>query len=218
MAGGVEDLVDHILALFVFVRQDVARDLDQVAVELALIPLGENIVHLLVAHTEPFLEELIGLADELHVAVLDAVVDHLHVMAGAVFAHPVAAGLAIGSAGADGLENVLHQGPRFGAAAGHHRRAETRAFFAARNAGADIHQAFALQILGAADGVGEMRIAAIDDDVAGLEMRQHQLDKFVHRRAGLHHQHDFAGPLQQAGHLFDGVGANDIGVPFGGFV
>jgi hypothetical protein len=69
------------------------------------------------------------------------------------------------------------------AAAGHHGRAEARAFLAARNARADIQQAFALEIFGAADGVGEMRIAAVDDHVAGFQVRQHQLDEFVHRLA-----------------------------------
>ena len=118
---------------------------------------------------EPFLHELVGFADELHVAVLDAVVDHLHVVAGAVLAHPVAAGLAFGSLGADRLENVLHQRPRRGAAAGHHGRAEARAFLAAGDAGADVEQALALQVLGAADGVGEVRVAAVDD--AGRRVR-----------------------------------------------
>jgi hypothetical protein len=102
-------------------------------------------------------------------------------------------------------------GHALAAAAGHHRRAETRAFFAARNAGADIQQAFAFEIFGAADGVGEMGIAAIDDHVAGFQVGQQQFDEFIHRRARLHHQHDLAGPLQQAGHLLDGVGADDIG-------
>ena len=50
LAGGVEDLVHHVLAVLVLVAEDVARDLDQVAVELALVPLGEDVVHLVVAH------------------------------------------------------------------------------------------------------------------------------------------------------------------------
>ena len=155
LAGGVEDLVDHILAVLVFVGQDVARDFDEVAVELALHPLGEGLVHLLVGHAEPVLHELVGLADELHVAVLDAVVDHLDVMAGAVGAHPLAAGLAVRSLGADRLEDVLDERPGRRAAAGHHGRAEARAFLAAGDAGADVQQALALQVFGAADGVGE---------------------------------------------------------------
>ena len=37
----------------------------------------------------------VGLTDELHVGVLDAVVDHLDEVSGAIGAHPCAAGLAV---------------------------------------------------------------------------------------------------------------------------
>jgi hypothetical protein len=49
----------------------------------------------------PSLHQLVGLADQLHVAVLDAVVDHLDEVAGAVLADPVAAGLAVVGLGGD---------------------------------------------------------------------------------------------------------------------
>ena len=44
LPGGVEDLVDDRSAVFVFLGEDVARDLDEVAVQLALVPLGEDVV------------------------------------------------------------------------------------------------------------------------------------------------------------------------------
>jgi hypothetical protein len=71
----------------------VAGDFDEVAVELALVPLGEDGVQLVGGEAEAALEQVVGFADELHVAVLDAVVDHLDVVACAVFADPVAAGV-----------------------------------------------------------------------------------------------------------------------------
>src|SRR5258708_5323983 len=112
LPGGIQNLVNHSFARFrIFVAQDVARDFDQVAVELTLIPLGEDRVHFFVAEPEPFLHELVGLADQLHVAVLDAVVHHLDEVPGAIAAHPFAAGFAFGSFGANGLENVLHERP-----------------------------------------------------------------------------------------------------------
>ena len=40
-----------------------------------------------------------------------------------------------------------------------------------------------------------MRIAAVDDDVAGFEMRQHCVDHLIHGVARLHHHHDAARPL-----------------------
>ena len=92
LAGGVEDLVHQRLAVGVLEGEDVAGDLDEVGVEFALVPFGEDLVHLVGGQAQAVLHQVVGLADELHVAVFDAVVDHLHVMAGAVFAHPIAAG------------------------------------------------------------------------------------------------------------------------------
>jgi hypothetical protein len=40
------------LAVLVLLGEDVARDFDQVAVEVALVPLGEDFVHLVGAHAE----------------------------------------------------------------------------------------------------------------------------------------------------------------------
>ena len=49
---------------------------------------------------------LAHLADQLHVTILDTVVDHLDVVAGTLVTNPLAAGLAI-RLGRDGLENIL---------------------------------------------------------------------------------------------------------------
>ncbi len=107
LAGGVEDLVDHGLAVVVLLGEDLGGDLDEVAVELALVPLGEDVGEFVGGEAEAVLEELVGLADELHVAVLDAVVHHLDVVACAAFADPVAAGGAVVDLGGDGLEDRL---------------------------------------------------------------------------------------------------------------
>ena len=43
LAGGVEDLVDHRLAVVILLGEDLGRDLDEIAVEFALVPLGEDL-------------------------------------------------------------------------------------------------------------------------------------------------------------------------------
>ena len=93
--------------------ENVPGDFDQVGVERALVPFGEDLADFGGGHLEQHLHHEIGFADELHVAVLDAVVDHLHVMAGAVRAHPFAAGDVVVGAdlGRDGLEDGLEFGP-----------------------------------------------------------------------------------------------------------
>ena len=50
LAGGIEDVVEHIFAVVVLLGEDVAGNLNQIAVEVALVPFCENLVHLLVAH------------------------------------------------------------------------------------------------------------------------------------------------------------------------
>ena len=80
-------------AIVVFLRENLGGDFDQEAVEFALVPFGEDVVQFVGAQAQTVFQKLVGFADQLHVAVLDAVVDHLHVMAGAVFAHPIAAGV-----------------------------------------------------------------------------------------------------------------------------
>src|SRR5260370_2746089 len=77
LPGAIQNLLNHSFDRFrILVSQDVARDFDQVAVELTLIPLGGDRVHFFVADPEPFLHELVCLAAQLHVTLLDAVVLH----------------------------------------------------------------------------------------------------------------------------------------------
>ena len=148
--------------------QHLGGDLDQVALELALVPLGEDVGDLGRGLAGAATDEVVGLGDELHVGVLDAVVDHLDEVAGAVGADVGDAGLALGDGG-DRLEDRAEGLPRLGGAARHDRRALERALLAAGDAGADEVDAGLAHGLLAADGVGEQRVAAVDDDVAGLE-------------------------------------------------
>ena len=81
----VEDDVDERLAgLGVDLAQHLGGDLDQVALELARVPLGEDVGDLGRGLAGAAADEVVRLGDELHVGVLDAVVDHLDEVAGAV--------------------------------------------------------------------------------------------------------------------------------------
>ena len=86
LAGSVENHVDQGLLLChrILLLQDVGGDLDQVGVQRALVPFGEHRADLRGLQAEQAAHEIVGLADHLHVAVLDPVVDHLHIVAGAV--------------------------------------------------------------------------------------------------------------------------------------
>ena len=85
LACGIEHDVDEGLAgNGVGLLEDVSGDLDQEGVQLALVPLGKNVTHFGGAEAEHVLHQIVGLADHLHVAVLDAVVHHFHVVTGTV--------------------------------------------------------------------------------------------------------------------------------------
>jgi hypothetical protein len=168
----------------------------------------------------------IGLADHLHVAILDAVVDHLHVVARAVLADVGRAGHAAGNGLAglgagdrlaglgvdlrgDGLPDGLQFLPRGELAAGHEGRAEARAFLAAGDAGADEAQAFFAERLLATDRVGPERVAAVDDDVTLLEHGGEAVDDRVGRLAGLDEDDGLAGPGQGGGEFLECLGADE---------
>ena len=169
---------------------------------------GRTLSDLLLLHAESALEDVVRLGDELHVAVLDAVVDHLDVVARAGVADPVAARLAVGLGGRL-LEDLLDVGPRGLGATGHERRAVARALLAARDARADEEETLSLELLGAAVRVGEVRVAAVDNDVALLEVRLELGDEVVDGRAGLDEEDDLAGALELLAELLDRVGADD---------
>ena len=53
------------------------------------------------------------------------------------------------------------------------------------------------ELVGAPVGVGEVRVAAVDEDVAGLEVRLQVRDDAVDRLAGRHHDQDAPRPLER---------------------
>ena len=107
LTGLVEDLGDHGLAILIVELEDVGGDLNEEGVEDTLVPLGENVTDLVVLHSETALHDVVGLplsdialihgncsthfADQLHVTVLNTVVDHLDIMASTLVTHPLAA-------------------------------------------------------------------------------------------------------------------------------
>jgi hypothetical protein len=93
---------------------------------------------------------------------------------------------------------MLH---RVGLAADHHAVAAIEAPDAAARADVDIVDALGFQFLRAPDVVDAIGIAAVDQDVAGLEMGQQVGDALVDH-ARRHHQPDRARLLQR----FDELG------------
>ena len=200
-AGRVEDHVDERLTgRGIHLTEHLGGDLDEIRLELAAVPLGEDVGDLRGRLARAAPDEIVGLGDQLHVGVLDAVVHHLDEVAGTVVADVRDARLALGDR-CDALEDRAESHPRLVGTAGHERGAEQGALLTAGDAHADeVEAALAYRLL-TADGVGEERVAAVDDDVARLEDLHERLDHRIRRTTGFDHDDSGARLLQRGREL-----------------
>src|SRR5437870_634120 len=152
----------------------------------------------------------------LHEAVLDAVVNHLHVMPGAG-----AADMQVAVLRRERQEDRLEALHRLRVAADHQAEAVGEAPDPSRHASIDVFDALLLQLGMAPLVVVEVRVAAVDDRVAGLEVLEQLLDLRLGRVAGRDHDPDGPRLLQLADQLGDreravGALAGDLLRLFGG--
>lgn len=148
------------------------------------------------------------LADELHVTVLDTVVDHLDIVASTLVANPLATSLAV-ALGGNALEDILDEWPGLLVATGHERGAISGTLLTTGNTGTDESEALALEVLGAAVGIREVGVSTIDDDVTLAEQRQKSLNPLIDGFASLDKQHNTARRLELVDKLLVVVSAND---------
>ena len=226
LTSRVHDLLDDGNTILVVLVHDVASDLDQERVKDTSVPLGEDITDLLVAETETTLHDVVGFADQLHVTVLDTVVNHLDVVTSTLITDPLAAGFAVGLGG-DGLENVLLHcqtcsalilrmsyldvWPGLLVTTRHDGRTVAGTLLTTRDTGTDEADTLLSQVLGAAVCVGVVGVTTIDDDVTLLDatLVQEELNEVVNGLSGHDEHHHAAGLLELGAELLDGVSTND---------
>ena len=171
--------------------QDLRRDLDQIGIEITPVPLGKDRRQLIRSHIQQLLEEKVGFGDELHIHVLDAVVDHLDVMARSVLPDVAGAGRPSlnGLAGLRGLNGpaagLVHLGrdtvpdrlqvlPGRGLPPRHQRGSEACSQFPSGHSRPEKETATRILAL-PADGVGPEAVAAIHHQVVALDARLQEL-------------------------------------------
>jgi len=165
----VENHVHQRLACFgIHFSKYLRRDFDQVTLELAPVPLCENVRELRRFHSQDVLQNGVRFTDQLDIAVLDPVMHHFDVVTSAVGSHVSTAWFAV-HLRSDLAENWRDDLPRLVRAARHERRSLERAFFTARYAHAYKMNSCAFQFSSTPLRVGEQRISAIDDHIAFLE-------------------------------------------------
>ena len=163
-----DDVHQRLPRLFVQLGEDVRCNLDEVGFQLAAVPFGEDLMQLRRREATGAVQDVVGFGDELHVTVLDAVVHHLDVVAGATRADVGDARLAV-HFGRDGGENRLQHLPGTALSARHDARSPQRAVLSAGDAAAQVEDASRFQILGAPLGVAEEGVATINEQVSRIE-------------------------------------------------
>ena len=211
LLGGVGDHVDERLAGGVLVLQHGGGQLDQEGVEVALVPLAEDPGELGRLLGEHVAQDVVGLGDQLHVGVLDAVVHHLHEVTRTVRTDVGGAGGAV-DLGGDVLHDRAERLVGVLGAAHHDRRTVERALLAAGDTHPDEVQALLLQRLLPSQGVLEVRVARVDDDVALVEQRHELVDDGVGGLAGLDHDDDRARLLDAGDEVLHGLRADEVAV------
>lgn len=208
LASSVGDLLNERSSGAVVVLEDVSGDLNEEGVEDTVVPLGENVSNLLVGEASTSLHEVVGLTNELHVTVLNTVVNHLDEVAGTSVTDPVTAGLAI-SLGRDILEDLLDVGPGLLVSTGHDGGTVSGTLLSSGDTGTNKEDSLLVELLVSSVGVGEVRVTTVDDDIALLEVGEELLNERVDGLAGLDEENDSSGSLEQSAELGNGVGAND---------
>ena len=147
--------------------------------------------------------EIVGFADQLHITILNTVVNHFYEVTGTCVADPITTGLPVFGLGSDSLQNGLNMRPGFFVSPGHDGRAVARSLFSPGNTGSNKADPFGRQLFVPAIAIFVVGVSAVDDDVSRLQNIHNRLDGKVHGFTGLHHQHDNSWLLESQHHVFD---------------
>src|SRR5690606_8232263 len=141
----IQNHINKVITLFIFFSEDIFGDVDQVAVQLAFVPLGEGLCELLVGEVQATFQQRVGFSNQLHVAIFNAVVNHFHVMTSAIRTDISHAWLTVFSYGCDFSQGWLNQFVRFFLTARHDGWTFQSALYTAGYAGTDEIEAFSRQ-------------------------------------------------------------------------
>jgi hypothetical protein len=136
-------------------------------------------------------------------------VNHLDVVASTLVTDPLAAGLAV-RLGGDALEDILDVRPGLLVATGHDGGTVASTLLTTGDTGTDEADTLGVEVLGAAVGVGEVRVATVNDDVTLLKtVLEEELNEVVDGLTGHDEEHHAAGSLELGDELLDAVCANN---------
>ena len=174
-AFGARFVQDHIhqpvVGPVILLEKDIPGDLHEIGLQLAFVPGFIDLMKFVVIEPHSAMEEVIGLADQLHDRVLDTIVHHFYIMAGRALAEMRDAGTSI-DLSRDGFEDRANVRISFGVSAGHDAGAGSRAPFSPGDADAHKMNSLIFQVGHSSQGIRIMGIAAVDDDIAFFNQGQ----------------------------------------------
>lgn len=147
-------------------------------------------------------------SNQLHVTVLNTVVDHLDVVTGTLVTDPVTAGLAV-ALGRDALEDILDVGPGLLITTRHEGGTVTGTLLTTGDTRTNETDTFGGEVLSAAVGVGEVRVTTVDDDISLFKVWKDGLNEVIDGLTGHDKEHNATGLLQLGAELLDGVSTDD---------
>jgi len=137
-------------------------------------------------------------------------VDHLDIVSGTSLTDPVTTGLAL-DLSSSSLEYFFDGRPCIRRATGHEGRAVSSTLLTTGDTRANEQETLGLEFLGAADGVGVMRVTTVDNDVTLLKVGLELSDEAVNCRTGLDEKNDLSRTLKLGDELLNRVCALDLG-------
>ena len=99
----IENVFKKVVAVSIDIAEDIGRNFHQVTVQNPGIPTRKNLLHFRITETGTQ-QQMVSLTDQLHIAIFDAIVHHLHIVAGSTTTHPVAAGFIVTGLGGNCLQ------------------------------------------------------------------------------------------------------------------
>lgn len=123
------------------------------------------------------------------------VMDHFHVVSGTGLADPITTRLAVNLCGGF-LEDLLNVWPCSGGTTGHERGTIAGTLLTTRNTRADEEKTLGLKLLRAADRIGVMRVAAVNDDVTRFKFGHELVNERINGSTGLNKEDNLARRLE----------------------
>ena len=183
----IQNHINQVVTVFIFFGEDIFGDVNQVAAQFTVIPLGKGLRQFFVGEVQATFKQRIGFSNQLHITVFNTVVNHLHIVACAIGTNIGNAWLPVFSHCGDFGQDRRNQFIGFFLATRHNGRSFQRAFFTARNTSTDEVKAFCRKLTITTNSVLEEGVTTINDDVTFIEVRLKGINSSIRACTCFHH-------------------------------